>query len=562
MLTTSISSAVAVRFNSLASRLHVALVTLFLLACAAGAYTSVQFASYRTLSRSLAGVDTNVTLDGTEYHVADGSVAPRSALGFLREATILRIAYERVFAEHSPHIALPGVDPDRLNTSLQALRDAAEALAAVQQDRADAHAILTALYPISFLERMGSVESARQRFVHSGDANDLKSYRMSERSALRAYLHDVARFEAAYRRYVPHSDEKRVVAGWIVTESSDRDALEIMRTRYAQKLRDILQFNLCLYGVSPLCPYAQTSRTLPAAKEVDTDLAADAREVISEIFDDPHINALPIFALSDSACVEGRSRAPAFIAYPEHTPEGAQSATRVTPVSDIRFIRTDRLLQAPYYRQLSERGIDHVLASPLLHYSCMYMGSDIARVFALRRIQDLSSRLQLVGSDAAYGPSMDQLRGKLADEYVYERDGLAYLELAKKAAMDGRLSRANAKEVDELELASQWNTLGLEDMIALIAKTEYLDALAHQRGVAADLSAQNLFSARSGMQVTFLTHIPPLSRSGIFDLDRAPVGSGRGPYEFLSEIRGSGAERAGLIEDARDQLDSLGFTRS
>lgn len=472
------------------------------------------------------------------------------------------VAYAREFAERAPLLALPGVDLAHFDESITLLETAASRLAEAQDTDAERLDVARALYPLSFLRAALGLEEARRAFLVSGAADDLRTYDQAQRSVLAALRRDLSAFERAFRRQVPGSDGRHVVADKYVDRDALLTAFAAMRREIAKTEREMLVRRLCAIGLTG-CAIPPLPADVPQGEEAGNEdaligRARRVRSLTADIFEQPEILREPIIVTEGSDCFRPGEPG-AFFLYDEHMPEEYPNARRTALASDMRFLRTERFPQVPLYRLLAKRGVEFVLASPLLHYACMDLGADLGRVSAIRAVRDTALASPLSGA-ASQGArtELSRLEAALAGDIVREADARSYLDAARALAARGELTPVASTDVSELILGLALGTPGLPDALILFAKTELLDADANRRGIPSDLSAENLFFSRSGFELTFMTHNPSIFQTSPFALERAHVPESREPYAYLSKLPDTPAMRRTLIEDAHEFVALLG----
>lgn len=471
------------------------------------------------------------------------------------------LAYERALAERSPLMGLPGVDPDRLEKSIKALERAAEGLASVQEDADAASAVRLSLYPFDFLGAIARLERARLAFVATGRADEARGYNAALKETVDAYTRDLDRFDESFDAHVATSDNKHVFAGKFMSPNDMKRTLTYMRSEIRAANRARILRKLCVSGLTYLCDKSWISGPAPtdvALEKTDTARILAIREIIAEIFKQPGVRQEPVFVLADSKCAGSADSAPAFILYDENMPDGIPAARRIAMVSDMRFLMTKKLLDIALYRDLSERGVEYVLASPLLHYACMHLGEDAGRVFATDAVRELASTEPLSRYAAEDSSDLVELERRLSGEIVREDDARSYLAIGQRMGTSDQLPRHANAAVSSLALAYAYKSIGLEDTLLLLAKTEILDTGARQGGVAADLAASGLFFSRSGLPLTFMTGNRSVLSHDVFPLKDAAIPASKSPYVFLSDLGFSQGSIRDIIEDSRLFVEILG----
>lgn len=479
------------------------------------------------------------------------------------EFASLRVEYSRTLAEHSPLLALPGVDPDRLENSIFELERAAEGLSSLQSEEGAAQSVRSTLYPLGFLRAMATLERARTDFISFGDEEHMRVYLEARKRAVRAYKRDLNRFEESFDTYVAQNDDKLVLAGQLMSSNDMKKTLGRMRDGIENTQRILIAESLCLHGFTFECDESRLSTRLSIGREpeaVNTSQVRSTRALVAEIFRQPEIGEKSFIALSDVACIEDGYTAPTFIIYDENMPAGMPSAERISMVSDMRFLLSERLTGVAFYKRLFEKGILYVLASPFLHYSCMQLGEDAGRAFVVNAVREFATSHPFDTIESPYADEISALESSLAKEIVHARDAEKYVLLGKTIEREAVTPDSVRKTLSDIALGMTYKTYGTEDLLLILAKTEQLDAAARKSGVAADLSASNLFFTRSGMQITFLTHNPSVAGDGLFTLSTAHVPETKTPYIYLSDFDLTAPVRAKIIEDSRDFVELLGHS--
>lgn len=508
------------------------------------------------LSNALRHIETEVLIGKDSYVVRHGiAYLDETPVDGSKAQQALSLAYRKVLAERSPLLTLAGSDTRALQEALDELEAVQEKLARIQSDRDEMRAVAGALYPIAFLRAAATLEDARVDFIAHPDSGKAVRYEGLLSAALRTYRSDLARFTKAFGDAVDEKTPRFVSAGRVLDVRSLEAAQQALE-RGIEKSASIHRMRRACFLDTSACTSVPlefpvlddiTSMSSPAASLVDM---RRVRGLFADLYEAPEILSSDIVALSDSSCLKPLGIEPIYTIYPESI---ADSLTvKIGTASDIRFTSTAILRDVGFYGYFYERNIPYVFATPLLHYACQEVGGDYGRTFAVRAVRDLIG----VRETSGYEPSTatlaleadlktaDVLREDIAKRYVQ-------LLLSDYDSLPDQLK----SEAGSLALQLHNRSAALEETVRSIARSEAGDMRLLEKGVPADLSAQNLFFSRSAFLTLFLSHNLSVLQDERVSFEEISVPVEKQPYRYLINAPHTTVPYTRLLESLRAFFD-------
>ncbi len=386
-----------------------------------------------------ARVNTAVTIASKRYVVSEGSVRLQDGSPASEDATqnALRLAYAQTLAIRNPLYGLSGTDPKRLESEIQTLVSAQEALADAQTTAEDAHVIRESLYPIRFLKSLAELERARQTFIASGTDSDEEVYRRALTQTVTAYAHDLAGFEPAFRTYASTTE---LLNGFTSTLPVKNIFQEFKNAHGSvEKIGKLAQSRAsCLNGRSRSCDKADLHIQLPteprATVKPDVRALARADEILSAYAEAgyPHTSGWKTVGLSTSDCLLSF---PSPYLFSIVEPEKAE-----LPLTPFLYLGDIYATKNATWKEMTFRahGIDMPsdYMNPIAYYRCPDMGNDISRATATI----LTARFASGHPDVA-----SEERSELLTPPIYEDAAVRYI----RAALP-RLEKSEGNERNEL----------------------------------------------------------------------------------------------------------------
>lgn len=480
-----------------------------------------------------------VTIGNATYVVDDGLITldGKSVSGW-HAFEALSLAYEKVLAERSPILGLPGVAPEKLLSALSLLKDEQGRLSLSQKDSVNTDLVNTSLYPIQFLKSAASLEQARQTFITTGNATDAVHYRSLLQSTLYTYQRDLQGFRSAFQTVVSSTTPTYGTDTYIIDYSGIERAFTMLEDG-SNKMKNALRMRtFCTHGITIACDPG--ALYLPEIKNVRQEATVNSpltQEVIAlyKAAGFP-LNNEPSVTLSSSSCIP-RNAPPtfSFIRY------GTSAADQyLTPLftGDILFIKSALYGSTPFYQYFEDNGINYVPVDPLTYYECPDASREFASALSVLEIIRFAKKYDV--SDYIAASDMEtiaSLRNRLLGPMVYERDASTYISALRRALPSTKETASLHRMLDELALALWYKTAGLTQLISTIVQFEGGNRLIAGRGVAFDTSARNLFYIRSGFGSLFLITSPSVANPTTSPFRTNTMTKSEKPYVQYSEIK-------------------------
>lgn len=476
---------------------------LLFLACAAALLLAAVFShsNINPYARALteARVRETVTLDGQIYEIANGQVMSetREEHGHLAFRASI-IAYQKAAASRAPVLALPGVDLEYMRKALAELETASKELVIKNQGSGLHAEELGHLYPIKFLLSLADTEEARRAFIQTGSDRDALKYRLQEISTAREYIAAIRDFKKAFSSAVPEESSQFMTETRIVTRSDtlklleeiERSALEIQHQSWGSLMCGIGHFQGCRtdgLALDRIDVHAPDSS--PAS-----DLS-DIRRILDDTF--LNMNNVPTrtVTLADSSCIDS-GKPQTFWLVPDYAP-GAYAAPMIY-AGDIRFVDGFAFPSVPFFKAYAERNVRYVLSTPLLHYQCMGVGNDLARIHTVAFIAQIASEARLSSFAKKHRTEFASLESRLSDpESITESDALEYLQLALDEIKLGNMSSPVGDKILDAYLRTRRQSGGIEYLIRYIAHIESSNVRLAEQGMPIEFDPEFLFMTRS-----------------------------------------------------------------
>lgn len=539
-------------------RRHIQIAAVLLILCTGALYATVLHASYY-YAGALARANTyeEIRIADSVYIVTQGRVAlNENKISGLSAFRPLRLAYKKVQAERSPLLALPGVDPSKLDRALQTLRTEQTFLAKLQTNPTETRLVDTALYPVQFLESASLLEQARQRFITSGDESDAAEYSKLLKETIDAYRHDLSLFGAAFQTLTPPTARTYGTLMNTLDRPSMIRALESLEISIERTGHKALTRELCTYAIVALCGennlYLPEIATSSSAETASTPLI---REVITVYKSAAYpLGNTPVVSLTSSACIPSKMPASfTFFRYGTSTQDAY-----ITPfyAGDIILVNSSRYLSSSFYRYFNDNGVTYVLVDPLTYYECFEALNDFSSSLTNLAIsyfaRDNDAGRYIATTTAEH---IEVLSGRLKGGLIIENDATSYIYTLNDALPATRETKQLHRSLEEFALALSYKTAGLSELVSTISLFESGNRMIAKDGGTFDIGAKNLFYTRSGFGSLFLTTHPDISGSGepIFPPNELPADSM--PYEYFSDLR--------LVQGLQEVIQSdLGFFRT
>lgn len=493
----------------------------------------------------------HVVIGNASYIVDRGTVTHNGTPVPRRQSfRVLSLAYEKVLAERSPLLALPGVQPDRLMAAVVLLKDQQEQFARSQKDTEEADLVRSSLFPIQFLESAAALEQARKTFIGTGNAADAARYRSLLKSTAHAYTHDLEQFRVAFQAVVPTNVPAYGTDTYIIDYSGTTRALDMLEDGIEKMKRTLWMRTLCRHGMTGACnpDEIQLPETQSSGEEAVPDLKM-IREVTAlykaagfRLSDEPSVT------LTSSSCIP--NGAPATFSFIRYGTPGDNQYLTPLFTGDILFIQSASYGSAPFYQYFKDNGISYVPVDPLTFYECPEASRDFASTRSVLEIirfaKEHDPSLYLIDSDLG---TISVLRNRLLGTMVYERDAEAYMSALRTALPLTQQTESLRRILDELFLASSYKTAGLTEFVSTIVQFEEGNRLIAKRGVSFDTGARNLFYIRSGFGSLFLITSPAVLNASTSPFRVNTMTKSQKPYVQYSGIKTGPGIRATIQKD-------------
>ncbi len=489
---------------------------------------------------------------GNSLYVVDHGVVTQSGISvpLWQSYRALSLAYDKVLAERSPILGLPGVEPDKLASAVALLKDQQDQFALSQKHAKEADLVRTSLYPVRFLERAAALEKTRQLFIESGNAADAARYRELLTTTEHAYKNDLKQFRSAFRTLIPASTPSYGTDTYIIDYAGVAEAFAMLEDGIAEMERTLRMRTLCRYGITFACNPndIKLSETQSPGKEVPTNLSMTHEVTSLYKAAGFRLSNEPSVTLITSSCIP--DDAPATFSFLRYS--NASSEYYLAPLftGDILFIRSEQYTSSPFYKYFYDNGIMYVPTDPLTYYECPESVRDFASTRAVLEIvrfakeHDVSPYLS--DSDAGH---VRLLRDRLLGTMVDEHDATEYISTLQAALPASDETEPLHRALDTLSLSLAYKTAGLTELISTIVQFERGNRVIADRGVMFDVNAKNLFYLRSGFGSLFLITSPAVRNPSTSPFRRNIMSESEKPYVQYSEMTMTPSIRAALQKD-------------
>lgn len=436
-----------------------------------------------------AQIEEAVSVGGKTYTVAGASVTTDGGEVLGEEAlSALSLAYAVTLAKRSPLVALPGTDPDALDTEVNELRRVQLLFAGDQARESDSEAIANALYPIDFLHALAGAERARRTFIASGSDQDRETYEQAVDAAIAAHKKDAALFVQARKKFGARNVALQTFGGIQDDETIDAalDVLENSASRLGSESRERQD---CLAGKVRKCnpeDLAFPLPDIPHVPDVDIERVRAATEVYNALGFSG--NPSPPVALATSGCVA--------IVEPPYVFRLTDTELGFRYVGDIFFSTSTRPI-----RTLTRGRVNASVESftQTTYYRCPELGRDLSRIRTVIDVADFAKmRPSLAPAQAA----------PLFAEVIKESDAMAYVSAAFSA---DDVSRSDKDALLGLALTFKTNSSGLDRVLTQMRELAEGHRGLAQTGFPFDLGVKTLFSTHTVFPSVFQIYNPSVT---------------------------------------------------
>lgn len=406
-----------------------------------------------------------------------------------------RLVHARLMLERSPQLALAGTDLEKLDEAIERLERVRSRLAERQSSARDRAVVMSALYPIEWLEARRTLEERRRAFLASGDAMDLIRYDRALREALAAYRRDFRRISMAFETVVPEDASPYATAQYLMTKDSVRASLDELARNLEKEVSTYEMRRGCPSGDVERCGGLKEFRPAQDTALTKEELrrATLVQDLFSEAYDADAFRNQIVIAMDSASCAEGMPGNRLFSLFE------TGDATIPTHVGDLRLSRSSEHTDIPFYRYFSGRGVEFVPAPIFAYYACPTMANDVSRMLAVRAVAEFAGEMP-VGNYVTDG-AVSALEQK--PPVVSEADALRYV--AAIAAYINDLPEAMRPDAHDLVLAATDRSADFDAIVDYIAFIEESALHAMERGVSRPLDAAALLYIRSGAHALFFT---------------------------------------------------------
>jgi hypothetical protein len=332
----------------------------------------------------------NIEVDGNIYAVDEGIVTLDGTVVPLQEALpVLRTAYFSVANRINPILAFEGTDPEKITSSVAALKGSLGPLSA-RYDADTREIIASSFYPIPFLESISSLEKARKELLARPTAHNAAVYGVALRYSLAQYRASLKESTAAF------VDLGQASADTIYTFLGGTTSLESVRTgltaldasaqtqqvKAAARLAcfegtgscESLESLLPEQGETLSAEHPLTALPSPAAsiKPLLSSVVRTHATALGYTFDE-----LGIVTLPESFCLPDMSPMYASV---WRNAKNDTSMVRFQPLNDLYFYDLREKTQSPFYAHMRKSGVDFLSQGISNLYECADSGLDAAHV--------------------------------------------------------------------------------------------------------------------------------------------------------------------------------------
>ncbi len=402
---------------------------------AASRHTAPPDDTYYADALKEASTSESVVVRNVPYTVTDGVVYRAGAVVPPSDASpALILAYEKAVAQRSPLIALPGTDPKRLDTAIQALQKTSIELGSLQKDPGTQALVESSLYPIGFLQKASALERARQAFIESGSDTDAAAYEKAGFAASQAFQSDLDRYRRGFIQAVPSNAPPYVMLQNYEDYATVLSIVAQLQSGMATTSKELAARSRCFSGISSACdpsdllPPSLTVPTAPAPVSASVLSYANqslSRPPLQEKLSGDDVAQEPYLEVSAPGCAEDASSPQLFLIHSE--PFSGTTYEYPIMVTADRLVDADAQEAIPFFAYFADRGVKYVTSDPFVYYECVNYALDSG---------------ELLGMDAVRAYALEYpLEQALssATHVITQYDTTLYASLEENAALDGSL---------------------------------------------------------------------------------------------------------------------------
>lgn len=480
------------------------------------AYIQSEVVFFREALRSARSTET-IQVGGIVYRLSDGVMyeGDTEIVGS-DSLPLLRIAYAKTVARHSPLISISGTDPALLDGATERLEAVRDNVSLLQKTQSDADSVRSGLYPIDFLRALADVERKRIDFLAQGTPEQEEAYAQSQRYAVTAYYSDLKKYRKAFEKTVPLSIGRYGTARDVIGRNdiiSATRALEASMYTTEGRLRNR---GLCIGGVHWRCNISDIhprTTLVPIEKAISTDYLSRSQEIES-LFQSAYAkeasDSVKIYELSESACTGTIDGASLFAIY-AGSPSGIFSEVSPVYIGNIRFTDAARERATPFYDYFFTQGVRYVVDDPLLHYKCLEAGQDIGKLLSLRSLHTFAQQAMLSifesGASKISLEKIEKAKGTVTDPITYA-DATRYINAAVSLMINKKIPEKVRSDVFNEIITFTNSSASFDAIVRTIAQVEESNMALSKKGVRISLDAPYLFYVRSAFTTLFLSNNP------------------------------------------------------
>ncbi len=500
---------------------------------------------YTSTLRNTGAVE-EVLIGGHTYTVEHGEIRDiGTALPPETTQEVIRLAYEKTSARLNPILALPGVQPGAFRAAIVHLQQLETELSKKQTTKADTLAVRESLYPVGFLQALGTLEQARLDFLSQGSTENARLYEKALQNTAALYAANLDNFRKAFEQTVSKNAPDYAVETKIITRENTLQALDAL-----QKEASLLQVRTaarisCYAGSVRDC--RADDLELPTLGTEDSTAPAESlalAERVRTLYTKAGytLQKGPFILLSQSVCV--KERPGDALLFGEEIVPGADSIAYTYPLylGDIRFLSADTYIQIPFFNYFKQQGAKYILNSALTHYGCPQVYEDIGDITAVEDVREFALRERL----SRYAPGLTKMEETFASaDVVSHGDALEYLKESLPLIQNQAVPEDARNELAALTLEITYKTTGLYPLLQKSVAFEEVNLKLSDQGLSIDSEAAYLFFVRSEFTSLFLSGMSPENMS-LFKQNR--LSDAEQPYIFYSSLEKKG-DTSTLIRD-------------
>jgi hypothetical protein len=427
-----------------------------------------------------AHISVSVEIGKTRYDVANGIIVPEDkSISDREKYHILQRAYELALANRAPLLDIAGVDALSLESAVDHLSRTQMTLAGAQEDSHDS-AMIGSLYPITFLNDLAALRTARSAFLASGSDADALVYQNMIKRTVNDKGRDLGRFQRAFNENAALKNYRFPTLAGTISRSSMLDVIGSLRTGLDNLEIRSKDRERCIAGYIRYCDENELILVPPLNEpaEAPGPISIPLNTGVGESRpDDTYV------ALNKSTCL-GPDQEPYIFA------AGDPVGRKRMPLwySGNAFLSPMEGSRGDYMEYLrTQLDMNYTIVNPLEFYICPDVLNDFASVYSI---------IAIVRFAQSHTEFAHQERTILLSEPVYrEADAVSYLHAVTIEI--GAEHRAETdlvqRELEELLHMRTDRAAGLDMLIATMATVNALDANLKADGMPIDISAQNLY---------------------------------------------------------------------